>query len=312
MIRPVLLTAGFIWLILQHAVQGFTPQLYFVIFFVGIVLLGIPHGAADLLVAQQNSNDRSAVFSKIRFLINYIGRLLLFSLIFWFFPVTANILFILFAAYHFGETDLSQFKTNTLPGKLFITSYGLVILSVILLQHFTEIKPMFLQFESGLKNKNFINWIEAHCKEIMLSSGILFSLSASLYFFFNRLSNKAQTVRIMVQFAFILFILYHMPMLSGFTFYFVVWHSLLSLSNIVSYLRKNNTYSFATILKQILFYSALALSGIALFGSSSLIFLNNNSVAGYLFLGLAVLTAPHMQVMHDMYISMRTHKNLIT
>ena len=103
-----------------------------------------------------------------------------------------------------------------------------------------------------------------------------------------------------------------MPMLSGFTFYFVVWHSLLSLNNIVSYLRKNNTYSFAIILKQILFYSALALSGIALFGSTSLLLLNNNSVAGYLFLGLAVLTAPHMQVMHDMYISMRTNKNLIT
>ncbi len=311
MIRPVLLTAGFIWLFLQHNLQGLTSQVYFVIFFVGIILLGIPHGAADLLVAEQNSDDRRTVFSKSRFLFNYISRLVLFSIVFWFFPVTANILFILFAAYHFGETDLSQFKTNTLPGKLFITSYGLVILSVILLHHFSEIEPMFLQFESGVKNQNFINWIGLHSAELIISAGILFALSSSVYFFFDRHTNKTITARVLIQFAFILFILYQMPMLSGFTFYFVVWHSLLSLNNIVSYLRKNNTYSYATIVKQILFYSALALSGIALFGSTGFIFLNNNSVAGYLFLGLAVLTAPHMQVMHDMYISMRANKNFI-
>ena len=311
MIRPVLLTAGFLWLFLQHNIQGLTPQVYFAIFFVGIIFLGIPHGAADLLVAEQNSDDRHTVFSKSRFLFNYISRLVIFSVVFWFFPVTANILFILFAAYHFGETDLSQFKTNTLPGKLFITSYGLVILSIILLHHFSEIEPMFLQFESGVKNQNLIKWIGMHSTELIISAGVLFTICSSIYFFFDRHTNKETTLRVLIQFVLILFILYQMPMLSGFTFYFVVWHSFLSLNNIVSYLRKNNTYSSATIVKQILFYSALALSGIALFGSTGFIFLNNNSIAGYLFLGLAVLTAPHMQVMHEMYISMRANKNFI-
>jgi hypothetical protein len=34
-------------------------------------------------------------------------------------------------------------------------------------------------------------------------------------------------------------------------------------------------------------------------------FINNNAIMAYSFLGLAVLTAPHMQVMHDMYHKIR-------
>ena len=90
-------------------------------------------------------------------------------------------------------------------------------------------------------------------------------------------------------------------MLLGFTFYFVVWHSALSLRNIVKYLRNRNGYPARVIIKQILLYSALALAGIALFGAGGMMFTGTSAVTSYLFLGLAVLTAPHMQIMHNMY-----------
>jgi hypothetical protein len=98
-------------------------------------------------------------------------------------------------------------------------------------------------------------------------------------------------------------------MLLGFTFYFVVWHSLLSIKNIISYLRKENTFSYKTIMKQILLYSFLAIAGIVIFGLTGFMFINTNSVAGYIFLGLAVLTAPHMKIMYDMYGAIRQKGN---
>jgi hypothetical protein len=91
----------------------------------------------------------------------------------------------------------------------------------------------------------------------------------------------------------------------GFTFYFVLWHSVLSLKNIVSYLRQDNLFSFRLILKQIGFYSLLASVGVCMVGLGGFMFTNNNTMASYVFLGLAVLTAPHMQIMHIMYHNIR-------
>lgn len=301
MIQIVLLVTGCILLFFQQYIIPVNANAQFIIFLTGIILLGVPHGSADLLVASRTAGAEKKAFSKFRFLAVYISRLLLFAAILWFLPVAGNLLFILFAAYHFGETDLHQFKTNTLLGKLFVISYGLVILSVILLHHFEEVKPIYQLFKSGKENETLINWIGINRYYILSAAGVLFFTTTFVYFLRNGNSNVNEKGQFLIRFAVILFILFNLPMLLGFTFYFVVWHSVLSLSNIVLYLRNNNTYSRSIITKQILLYSVLAIAGIALFGLSGFMFISSNAIAGYIFLGLAVLTAPHMQIMHDMY-----------
>jgi Brp/Blh family beta-carotene 15,15'-monooxygenase len=309
MLRIALLLSGCILLLLQEYIVPVDSNIQFIIFLTGILLLGVPHGAADLLVANRNADTSKKVFSKFKFLFIYVSRLILFAATLWFFPLIGNLLFIFFAAYHFGETDLYQFKTNTLLGKLFVISYGLVILSVILLHHFEEIKPLFQQFKSGNEHIAFINFLDEYRYTIMSAAGILFFTTTFIYFLKNN-SDKLEKGHFLIRFAVILVILYNLPMLLGFTFYFVVWHSILSLKNIVTYLRSNNSFSQSLILKQILLYSFLAIVGIGLFGLTGFMFVSNNAMMGYLFLGLAVLTAPHMQIMHDMYHSLRTNKTI--
>jgi creatinine amidohydrolase len=116
----------------------------------------------------------------------------------------------------------------------------------------------------------------------------------------------------LIRFAIILIIVFNLPMLLGFTFYFVVWHSVISLNNIVLYLRNHNRFSINLIARQILLYSVLAIIGIGLFGLTGFMFMSSNAVSGYIFLGLAVLTAPHMQIMHDMYNSIRVHQHALS
>lgn len=307
LLRIVLLISGCLLLLLQQYILPVSTAAQFIIFIIGILLLGVPHGAADMLVAAQNSGSGKRSFSKIRFLVVYVSRLFAFAAILWFFPVAGNLLFIFFAAYHFGETDLHQFKTNTLLGKLFVISYGLLILSVILLHHFEEVIPLFQLFESGKENAGVINWININRYPIISFSGILFFTTAFVYFLRNRNTQSKEKGEFLVRFAVILFILFNLPMLLGFTFYFVVWHSVLSLVNIINYLKKDTVNSRGIITSQILLYSALALGGIILFGFAGFMFISSDTVIGYLFLGLAVLTAPHMQVMHDMYNQIRTN-----
>lgn len=312
MIRIVLLVTGCILLIFQQYLIPINTNSQFIIFLIGILLLGVPHGAADLLVATRNADAEKRAFSKFKFLAIYVGQLFLFAIILYFLPVTGNLLFIFFAAYHFGETDLNQFKTNTLLGKLFVISYGLLILSVILLHHFEEVKPIFQLFEAGKANQTLINWIDVNRYYILSSSGFLFFTTTFVYFLRNGNADMNGKGQFLIRFAVILIILFNLPMLLGFTFYFVVWHSVLSLNNIVLYLRNNNTYSLNMITKQILLYSVLAIMGIGMFGLTGFMFISSNAVAGYLFLGLAVLTAPHMQIMHDMYNSLRLKKSALS
>ena len=306
MLRIYLLAFGALLLIVQQFIFPITQQTQFIFFLSGIVLLGIPHGAADLLVATENKSEKG--FSKIKFFAVYLGRLFAFALTLWFFPLIGNIIFILIAGYHFGETDLNKFKTNTLIGKLFVTSYGLLILSVILINHFEDVRPIFAAFKSGEENLHIINWIDANRMLIMSISGIFFFTSTFVYFLSNRENNEYDEGKFLVQFALLITLLFSMPMLLGFSFYFIIWHSVLSMKNIVSYLiSKNNPVK--QIVKQISVYSLLAVFGIAIFGYSAFMYMNNNeAMAGYIFLGLAVLTAPHMEVMHEMYNKIRKNQ----
>jgi len=302
MIRTLMLLSGFVLLLLQQFLPAMDTGIQFTIFLTGIVLLGIPHGAADLLVASQNdSGKNNTAFSTPAFLFSYISRLMLFAVVLYFFPVAGNLLFIGFAAYHFGETDLYHFNTSSIQGKLLVVAYGLVILSVILLHHFEEVIPLFLQYESGRQNINTINWISEHRYLLMSGAGVLFFFSVFTYFLNKDNNSQYDTGRFLIHFALIIFILFNLPMLLGFTFYFVVWHSALSLTNIVKYLRGRNGYPAGVIIKQILLYSVLALAGIAVFGAGGIMFNGTSAITSYLFLGLAVLTAPHMQIMHNMY-----------
>ena len=196
-------------------------------------------------------------------------------------------------------------KKHKITAKAFVIFYGLLILSVILLYHFEEVKPLFQMFAAGKENAAFINWLDIQRYNIISVSGILFFTATFIYFLQNSNTGTNDKGQFLIRFAVILLILFNLPMLLGFTFYFVVWHSVLSLNNIVFYLTNNNGYSERIITKQILIYSALAIGGIGLFGLTGFMFISSPAMAGYVFLGLAVLTAPHMQVMYEMYNSIR-------
>jgi beta-carotene 15,15'-dioxygenase len=307
MIKFVILISGLLLLIFHQYIQAISLQLQFIFFLIGIVLIGVPHGAADLLVASQNAMDEKRYFSKFKFLLNYLVRLLLFALILYLLPWLGHLLFILFAAYHFGETDLHQFQTNTLVGKFFMISYGLVILGIILLNHFEEVKPLCRLLDSSVIYLSYLELIEQHRYLILTFLGLLLFISSLLYFFINNHSQPNQRY-FWVQFGGILFLLSNLPMLLGFTFYFIVWHSVLSLCYIVGYLQKDGLFSMSIIAKQIGIYSTLAIFGVVLFGLTGFMFSSNNAMIVYIFLGLAVLTAPHMQIMHTMYNAIRAHR----
>ncbi len=310
MVKSLLIFFGVAFILFELFVFPVPEKVQFIFFITGILLLGVPHGAADLMVAMQNSRAEQKPFSKIYFFTNYLGRLFLFAVILLLFPLAGNILFMIFAAWHFGETDLKQFKNDSILGKFFIVSYGLVILGVILLNHFSEVIPLLQFFDAGKEYSSTLYFINENSYAILTILVGFFFITTFLYFYKTKITSNQQG-EFLIQFAFLIIILFQLPMLLGFTFYFVVWHSVLSLKNIIRYLKSGSNLSFATIVKQIGLYSFLATIGFSLFGMTGFMFASKDTLVVYVFLGLAVLTAPHMQIIHDMYNHIRRKQETV-
>jgi Brp/Blh family beta-carotene 15,15'-monooxygenase len=296
-------------LLLAHlALRIFTPEVQGALFLLGIVLVGVPHGAADLLVSRQQARDAGKPFHAPRFLLSYVGRLLMFAAVLYWLPVLGSALFILFSAYHFGETDLAGLRTETLLGKAVVLNYGLVILGIILLGHAEEVRPILAVLDASPEQAL---WLERVIDSKMLLLGasmVLFFGSAFAYFVLYP-DPHADGGDFIARFALLALLLHFLPLLLGFTFYFIVWHSVLSLGNILTYLRKDDLFSTGTIMKRIVFYSALALVGIGLLAAGGFAYLNTATLMVSVIAGLAMLTAPHMGVMHMMYMRMRVQQH---
>ena len=307
-LRSLILITGLLIAFNQIYFFAFSVKTQTYIFLIGIIILGIPHGAVDVLISTKDAKDKKRSFSYFTFFYTYIGRLIAFLLLLLLVPSIGIVLFIIIASFHFGETDLYKFNINSLKGKLFSFSYGWVIISFIIFSHFEEVKTLLYLFESGRDHRLMINWISNYKLLILSISFILFFCFAFIYFLGNG-RNPELSGEFLVAFLIIIFIVYNLPMLLGFTFYFVMWHSIMSLKNIIVYLGKDRYVSNINLIKQICIYSLIAITGILLFGIAGFMFVNNNTLVIYVLLGLAVLTAPHMQIMHTMYNNIRRKEN---
>ncbi len=302
MTRSILLIVGLFLLIVQQFFHAFTPVYQFSVFIAGIVFLGVPHGAADLLVATQNTVNADRDFSTILFFRNYLGQLFFSGIVLWFFPVTGIIFFVFLAAYHFGQTDFSELTVTGFSGKIFFVNYGLLVLGSILLNHFDEVRPFYHSLSLSIGQRSTLDFIDLNRAAILEIIAVGFVLSAICYMVMNYRECKAGAV-LLLQLMLLVPLVYNMPMLLGFTFYFIVWHSLMSLTNIIRYLSRSGLFSNREIIRQICFYSLIALAGMFVAAFAGYLLIDNKTIVLYVILGLAVLTAPHMQVMNDMYAS---------
>lgn len=300
MLKNLILLAGLLLMLLNANLYEFSEQLQLKVFIIGIIIFGIPHGGADRLVASKNLSYRNKQFSKFRFNLVYLGNVGLVSLLLICFPVLGFTLFLFLSAYHFGESDLHALSGQTILGKMVTFNYGILILAVIFLPEFKQVQAGIESLHSNPGSLKCLDWITAHNLSILTTIAIFFVLISGIYFYTNKSVFKASYVQL-IQNAVLILILYKLPLLLSFSFYFLFWHSMLSLKNILRYLLKDGSGHAGMVYKEIAINSGIATAGIFLFGYLGYNFSQNQNLIVYAVLGLAVLTASHMQIMHQMY-----------
>jgi Brp/Blh family beta-carotene 15,15'-monooxygenase len=261
------------------------------VFSIVLLLTGVPHGALDLYLEEQQIVSQEKFFSKTTFFVRYFLIMLLYSIFWYFFPVFSLLLFILITAVHFGQIDAAILPKYLQPVSFI---YGLMIILFIITAHISQNVDTIAYLLPSFKDKiELVSWGEKLFLGVFIS--ILLLLSA-LVISIRKSPNKAIGFFV-IQTILLLTIVYFLPFYLGFAFYFGIWHSLLSFELIINKLAlKKNKNPWKSLLLKALPFSVLAWAGLGIGIFWGKEYFTTPELIGRLFVGIAILTLPHLEV----------------
>ena len=100
----------------------------------GLLVVGIPHGAVDHLLLT------SKKFNLLKFVVQYVLIIAAYFMVWQWFSVFSLLLFIIYSAFHFGESEMVEMRVSmhSFPQKAYAFGLGISILLLIIFLHLNE------------------------------------------------------------------------------------------------------------------------------------------------------------------------------
>jgi len=292
-LRQVLLLIGFL-LALLHTWFPISSSHQLVVLFVTLFTLGIPHGALDFYI-DKKVNNTAGLKHKYIFLFKYFLNMIVYSLVWYFFPTIAILIFIGLTAFHFGEIDWLGKSYNGIH-KFIYSLLGLSWILFLLSKNIdTAIDVFVLLGQSKMQAAEYIYFAKiilpiSQAALVIIHIVLFFS---SRYFF----SDNKQFFFAVMQIGCLTILNMLLPLWLCFSFYFGLWHSILSFDKIRQEFGINNSLSgWLQLLGKATPYALAAWTGIIVFMIWSLKSWDIKEILPLLFIGIAVLALPHLQV----------------
>lgn len=288
--------------IVLFLINNFYPlslEIQLIFFGLGVIFLGIPHGSLDHIIYHHERNEAMNFKSIARFLLFYLGFAILYAVLWMVSVELAILLFILISAYHFGEMDLYGLSpTGSLNSRILFSLYGLLFLLNYLLFQFPQVEAILLGFpgfDEGQIEK--LQFLYGYQNEVLIASILFFVPILLIFLYQSQQLGLMQTIS-MLQLAVLMLIVFNLPILLGFGFYFNIWHAGLSMAEIKKFLAwENKTYWF-------IYRKSWLTNGIS-FLMIAVLFLifkgNLERLLAIFFMSIAILTAPHMKVISVLF-----------
>ncbi len=260
--------------------------------FMLIFSFGILHGSNDLFLIK-NIVDKKDTYPFLKVLAVYVLTVVAAIIVFYFIPLLAFSLFMIFSAFHFGE---QHWETKLLDKdhwslKAFYLVYGLFVLMLLFAFNKQEVVDVIQSITQYQINQAHINYAF-----VTTCVGLLF---LSLYEFFS--SKTLQSMVIMELFYLIIFaaIFKASTLIWGFTIYFILWHSIPSLFEQITFIygsfNKRNLFNYV---KNALPYWVISIIGLVVV---FFIFKEERLLYALLFSFIAAVTFPHSLVINKMF-----------
>ena len=244
-------------------------QLVLMVF--GLLFVGIPHGALDHLTGFISKNKKIS----IKFILLYLMLMVPIFLIWLWFPLVGLIFFLVYSAWHFGQTDIEQWKISS---KWVGFTWGSCLLSYLFLTHIPEFKTVLL----ALNVKEVLNF-----ESFFLLKHFIIGLCFLLAVFYK----KAEWL-LLVTF---LFFAQYVNLIFAFGLYFIFHHSRLGWLHLRKSLAISNLKMYVLALP----FNIGAVALFYLFFTNFELSLNQN--IAYFFIFLSCISFPHVLSMGVFY-----------
>ena len=255
-----------------------------------ILTLGILHGSNDIKLIQKFNTAGNYRFTKVLFL--YIGIVFSSVIFFAFIPKLALPFFVIVSAYHFGEQHLSS-KLQLKGSLKFLLygCYGLVIFSLLFYTNAEATSTIIFDI-SGLQ------LISAIFYYAFIVSFLIFTIS--IITLAVKIKAKMDLWEEAIHLAVFYIIFANASLLWSFAIYFIVWHSLPSLTDQIALLYgKMSKINLKSYLKSSLLYWIVSVIGIYILYVFTA---GDERLFNQLFFSfIAAVTFPHVLVIHRMY-----------
>ena len=250
-----------------------------------IFSLGIIHGANDLQLIQKKTQKKSKNFFFATLLI-YIGVVVAGIALFYLLPSFGLLFFVGFSAFHFGEQHLEsklEVELSSFLKVLIYVGYGISLFGLLFTLQWDEVHQVIYLISGQFVSKQFTEAFFFIGLGLFVVSG-LFSPNLRGWLFFET-----------VLLAFLGFFFSRVSLVLGFGVYFVIWHSLPSIQDQLTFLYPKDPQRNWKYLKSSAPYWIISLIGLA----GVYFFFDVQSVAflPLFFSFLAAITFPHTVVM---------------
>jgi Brp/Blh family beta-carotene 15,15'-monooxygenase len=247
--------------------------------FFGVILLlvGIPHGAIDHLTSDPFISNSGLV----RFIAFYLLLIALYLVCWFFFPLTALILFIIMSAYHFGQTHFLGIQVPKTADIILFLSRGGFFLGLILLGNLEETSTIL---------KDIVEIQLSEIQSIAIIAILFFSTVTIQLYLLKGLRKKD-----LLELTILGGLLYYSPLLVGFITYFGFWHALPSMIEEYAYLKRIPQFStFKKFFIQLLPFTLISLIGISLILLIGQYYLDTSQLILIFFIMISLISFPHI------------------
>lgn len=275
-------------------------ELEIIIGFILIFSFGILHGSNDLLLIE-SLKSKNTNYSFYKTLGAYLAVVLAAVSVFYFIPMLALILFIIFSAYHFGEQHWEH--QNLGFSKIAEISFYLLYGNFVLLFLFIFNQQEVIDVVASISGTYLKREIITHS---FIANSIVLGI-VMLVFAFKSKSFRKNSVKELF-FLLIFGVLFKISTLIwGFTIYFIFWHSIPSLYEQVNFIYGDySKKSIFNYFKNAFVYWIISLVGIA---GVYLIFKDEKIFYALFFSFIAAVTFPHSIVISQMFKNKKTQSN---
>lgn len=268
--------------VLHLVFPTFYNPLQWVLLITGFLWVGLPHGALDHLLESRNISGKISPL----FVAKYIGIMAIYFVLWWILPVLSFIIFILYSAFHFGQSDMEEWKVRNQKNMKALL-WGVLLLGMLLFPHMKEVAAI----AGGMG-------VVVNTDITLGVFGLLFAAAGIAWGIIGRNI-------FMVMSTCMLILAMFLPVLSAFGLYFIGQHSL----NGWSHLKRGMQASGKTLFFKAFPFTAGAILLMAAALSLPLLGFSPGSEESWIslfFVFLACISMPHVWAMHRFY-SVRRH-----